>query len=244
MVACALVAVVHPRRSGRSQSVQYHRPHRDLEGAEAEVRDAGPQARAGASALGRHREARRRRRGGRCDRRVWRPASPDWRRAGRSLPGARASWRAPRHGGRGAEGRSSPRRLHAGSVPGARCSRRDRSRTSDPAGGGASGAMFAKVLKDTGHRRGRQCEGEARPRIPNAEFVVKGESDVAIQQIPELMTVPGVDIVGPPPALQSVTVFTTAVLSSSRSPRRRQGPRRVPRLARDAPRCSRPGAST
>jgi len=41
----------------------------------------------------------------------------------------------------------------------------------------------------------------------------------AIQQIPELMTISGVDIVGPfPPALQSVTGFATAVLSSSTNP--------------------------
>ncbi len=45
-----------------------------------------------------------------------------------------------------------------------------------------------------GHKLGRG--------IPNAEFVVKGESDIAIQQIPELMVTAGVDIVGPfPPAL-------------------------------------------
>ena len=90
---------------------------------------------------------------------------------------------------------------------------------SDPAGGGASGALFAKILKDLGIAEAVNARAKLGRGIPNAEFVVKGESDLAIQQIPELMTVPGVDIVGPfPPALQSVTVFAAAVLSSSESP--------------------------
>jgi molybdate transport system substrate-binding protein len=90
---------------------------------------------------------------------------------------------------------------------------------SDPAGGGASGAAFAKILKDLGIAEAVNAKAKLGRGIPNAEFIVKGESDIAIQQIPELMTVSGVDIVGPfPPALQSVTGFATAVLSSSANP--------------------------
>ena len=90
---------------------------------------------------------------------------------------------------------------------------------SDPAGGGASGAIFARMLKDLGIADQVNAKAKLGRGIPNAEFVVKGESDIAIQQIPELMTVPGVDIVGPLPApLQSVTGFATAVLSSSANP--------------------------
>lgn len=90
---------------------------------------------------------------------------------------------------------------------------------SDPAGGGASGAVFAKVLKDLGIAEAVNSKAKLGRGIPNAEFVIKGESDIAIQQIPELMTISGVDIVGPfPPALQSVTGFATAVLSSSTNP--------------------------
>jgi molybdate transport system substrate-binding protein len=90
---------------------------------------------------------------------------------------------------------------------------------SDPAGGGASGAVFAKILADLGIADAVNAKAKLGRGIPNAEFVVKGESDIAIQQIPELMTTPGVDIVGPlPPALQSVTGFATAVLSSSPNP--------------------------
>ena len=90
---------------------------------------------------------------------------------------------------------------------------------SDPAGGGASGAIFAKVLKDLGIADAVNAKAKLGRGIPNAEFVVKGEADIAIQQIPELMTTPGVDIVGPfPPALQSVTGIATAVLSGTTNP--------------------------
>lgn len=90
---------------------------------------------------------------------------------------------------------------------------------SDPAGGGASGAVFEKVLKDLGIADAVNARARLGRGIPNAEFVIKGESDIAIQQIPELMTVTGVDIVGPlPPALQSVTGFATAVLADSKIP--------------------------
>jgi molybdate transport system substrate-binding protein len=90
---------------------------------------------------------------------------------------------------------------------------------SDPAGGGASGAVFVKILKDLGIADAVNAKARLGRGIPNAEFVVKGESDIAIQQIPELMTTPGVDIVGPlPPPLQTVTGFATAVLSGTRNP--------------------------
>jgi len=90
---------------------------------------------------------------------------------------------------------------------------------SDPAGGGASGAVFAKVLKDLGIADAVNAKARLGRGIPNAEFVVKGEADIAIQQIPELMTTSGIDVVGPfPPALQSVTEFAAAVLVTSSNP--------------------------
>lgn len=87
---------------------------------------------------------------------------------------------------------------------------------SDPAGGGASGVIFVKVLKDLGIADAVNARAKLGRGIPNSEFVVKGEADLAIQQIPELATTPGVDIVGPfPPALQTTTGFAAAVLSGS-----------------------------
>jgi molybdate transport system substrate-binding protein len=87
---------------------------------------------------------------------------------------------------------------------------------SDPAGGGASGVYFAKLLEQLGIAQQVNAKAKLGRGIPNADFVIKGESDIAIQQLPELMTVKGVDIVGPfPAALDNVTGFSAAVLASS-----------------------------
>src|SRR5216683_394895 len=51
--------------------------------------------------------------------------------------------------------------------------------------------------------------------VPNGDAVVRGEADIAVQQIPELISVAGTDLVGPlPRELQSITNFSAAVLST------------------------------
>ena len=55
--------------------------------------------------------------------------------------------------------------------------------------------------------------------VPSASFVAKGEADIAIQQIPELLGVQGVELVGPLPGdLQNVTPFAGGVHVSSANP--------------------------
>jgi len=54
---------------------------------------------------------------------------------------------------------------------------------------------------------------------PVAEFVARGEAELAIQQLCEHMLVPGVDIVGPlPDELNKVTTFTAGVAQSAAAP--------------------------
>lgn len=55
--------------------------------------------------------------------------------------------------------------------------------------------------------------------VPNGEAVVRGDADIAVQQVPELLAVPGVEIVGPLPGdLGNVTPWSAAVLTVSRDP--------------------------
>lgn len=87
----------------------------------------------------------------------------------------------------------------------------------DPAAGGASGIHFAKVLE----QMGIVAEINAKNRFPPAgglsgRFLPTGEVDLAVQQVPELKQVPGIEIVGPLPAPhQLLTVFVAAIERSS-----------------------------
>ena len=54
---------------------------------------------------------------------------------------------------------------------------------------------------------------------PVAEFVARGEADIAIQQLCEHMLVKGVDVVGPlPDELNKTTTFTAGVTKSAAAP--------------------------
>src|SRR5450759_1799638 len=89
----------------------------------------------------------------------------------------------------------------------------------DPAGGGASGAHFAKVLEQLGIAKEINAKAKLARGVPSASFVAKGEADIAIQQIPELLGVQGVELVGPLPGdLQNVTPFAGGVHVSSANP--------------------------
>ncbi|HEY1309626.1 MAG TPA: substrate-binding domain-containing protein [Pseudolabrys sp.] len=82
---------------------------------------------------------------------------------------------------------------------------------------GASGKSFEALLERlgiTGAMRGKIIVGPA-GRI--AELVARGEGELAIQQVPELVPVKGADFVGPFPAeLQVYTVFAAGVATASK----------------------------
>jgi len=91
---------------------------------------------------------------------------------------------------------------------------------SDPAGGGASGIHFVKVLQQLGIADQVNAKAKLGRGVPNGEAVAKGEADIAVQQIPELMSVSGTELVGPlPRELQSITPFSAAVLATSKDRR-------------------------
>ncbi len=83
---------------------------------------------------------------------------------------------------------------------------------------GASGVHFAEVIE----RLGIADEIRRKSVISDAymgEIVVRGEADLAVQQISELMPVAGIDIVGPLPGeLQKISLFAAAIFTAARNP--------------------------
>jgi molybdate transport system substrate-binding protein len=55
------------------------------------------------------------------------------------------------------------------------------------------------------------------PGTPVGEVVVKGEAEIGIQQITELLQIPGIDFVGPlPNELQANIVYSTATPANAK----------------------------
>jgi len=78
---------------------------------------------------------------------------------------------------------------------------------------GASGIYFAGLLPRLGLAEAVNARATIIPQGFTAEKLVSGEADIAVQQISELMVVPGIEVVGPfPEPVQEVTTFSAALL--------------------------------
>jgi molybdate transport system substrate-binding protein len=91
---------------------------------------------------------------------------------------------------------------------------------SNPASGGASGVFFAKSLDRMGIADAMKAKTHHPPPSGNAaNLVVSGEAELGVQQEPEVMSVAGVDIVGPPPGdLNNVTTYAAGVSADAKQP--------------------------
>jgi molybdate transport system substrate-binding protein len=83
----------------------------------------------------------------------------------------------------------------------------------DPALGSPSGVHLAKVLERLGIAEEMKRKSKLHNGVGfNAEFVARGEIELAIQQISEIIPVQGVELVGPlPKDLQLTTVYATGI---------------------------------
>ena len=85
---------------------------------------------------------------------------------------------------------------------------------------GMSGIYFPTVLA----RLGIADEMKSKivtpdPGTPVGEVVARGEAEIGVQQISELLPVAGIEIVGPLPAsLQKITTFSAGVLTAAKEP--------------------------
>jgi molybdate transport system substrate-binding protein len=95
---------------------------------------------------------------------------------------------------------------------------------SEPAGGGASGVHFEKLIHQLG------IADAVRPKALHppvgthtADMLVTGEADLAVQQVAELIFVQGIELVGPlPDELQLVTTFSGGVHAKAKDPQAAQ----------------------
>jgi molybdate transport system substrate-binding protein len=93
---------------------------------------------------------------------------------------------------------------------------------SKPVGGGQSGVHIAKVFAQLGIADAMQAKakyGAGGAGGLAGLVVLRGEADLGIQQMAELMAVPGIDVIGPlPDELQMVTPFVAATPSNAAHP--------------------------
>ena len=83
---------------------------------------------------------------------------------------------------------------------------------------GASGIYFAGLIERLGIAGVVNARAVVIPMGFTAEKVASGEAELAIQQISELMTVPGIDVAGPfPPELQTVSRFDAAIFTDAKN---------------------------
>jgi molybdate transport system substrate-binding protein len=91
---------------------------------------------------------------------------------------------------------------------------------SDPAAGGASGNHFTSVIERLGIVNEMKPKTIlAKPGGDTGVLVANGRAELGVHQFQVLVSVPGIEIVGPLPGdLQDTIVFATAIMRGARSP--------------------------
>src|SRR5206468_2969102 len=89
----------------------------------------------------------------------------------------------------------------------------------DPAQGATSGIPFASVLQRLGIADAVKSKTILWPGGYAAEAVVKGQAEIVVHQISEILPVKGVTLVGPlPKDLQKITIYSAGIAQKSEVP--------------------------
>jgi molybdate transport system substrate-binding protein len=92
----------------------------------------------------------------------------------------------------------------------------------DPPVGGGSGIHFEKVLDRLGIAKEIKAKSILNARAattPNAEIVGRGEAELGIQLISEIVSVPGAELLGPlPTELQAMIEIRAGIVTTAREP--------------------------
>ena len=91
----------------------------------------------------------------------------------------------------------------------------------DPAKGGVSGTHFAGVLERLGIADEMKAKTKLVPGPEAPDLAARGEVEIAVTMVPEILPVPGVDLVGPlPQELQNKTDFAyvAGILAGTKQP--------------------------
>jgi molybdate transport system substrate-binding protein len=84
---------------------------------------------------------------------------------------------------------------------------------------GASGVHFGKVAERLGIAREVKAKAVTRPGGLIAELVVSGDAELAVQQVPELLSVPGIELLGPlPPEFQVISTSAAGIAAHAKQP--------------------------
>ena len=83
---------------------------------------------------------------------------------------------------------------------------------------GASGLYFQSLCERLGIADAVKAKAKTRPGGAAAELVVTGEAEIAVQQIGELLAVPGVQVQPLPVEINNITPFAAGLFAGARDP--------------------------